>query len=241
MRFRSRSRLAPAGPDSLGEHRGLSYALYLPVGDPLGGIVILHGASSCKERHLDFARAARGAGFAAIAYDQRGHGASEGELGDRAIEDLGSVAELLPAGPLVLRGSSMGGYLALVGAEAVGAAAVIAICPASATQLRRGIDDPAISFAVDRPAIERFLDEHPLQAAVATLRVPLLLMHASGDERVPVEQSSALLDAAGSPVKRLIAVPGGHHGSVQHDAELQAVSLRFVTRALAGDRSSARG
>jgi hypothetical protein len=32
------------------------------------GIVILHGAGSCKESHHDFARAAIAAGFAAIAY-----------------------------------------------------------------------------------------------------------------------------------------------------------------------------
>jgi hypothetical protein len=29
-------------------------------------------------------------------------------------------------------------------------------------------------------------------------------------------------------------VPGGHHRSVQHDRELQAVSLRFIERVLAG-------
>ena len=30
----------------------------------------------------------------------------------------------------------------------------------------------------------------------------------------------------------LIVVPGGHHRSIQHDAELQAVSMRFIDRAL---------
>jgi hypothetical protein len=29
-------------------------------------------------------------------------------------------------------------------------------------------------------------------------------------------------------------LPGGHHRSIQHDLELQAESLRFVERALAG-------
>jgi hypothetical protein len=33
-------------------------------------------------------------------------------------------------------------------------------------------------------------------------------------------------------MSRLITLPGGHHRSVQHDRELQAVSLRFVERAL---------
>ena len=43
-------------------------------------------------------------------------------------------------------------------------------------------------------------------------------MHAEGDEQVPVELSRALHAAA--PGSRLIAVPGGHHRSIQHDAEL---------------------
>jgi len=40
---------------------------------------------------------------------------------------------------------------------------------------------------------------------------------------------------AAAPLKRLILVPGGHHRSIQHDAELQAESLRFVRRAFAAD------
>jgi hypothetical protein len=34
------------------------------------------------------------------------------------------------------------------------------------------------------------------------------------------------------PPSRLITVPGGHHRSIQHDEELQAVSLKFIVRAL---------
>jgi hypothetical protein len=34
------------------------------------------------------------------------------------------------------------------------------------------------------------------------------------------------------PDSRLIVVPAGHHRSIQHDSELQAVSLRFLQRAL---------
>jgi hypothetical protein len=42
-----------------------------------------------------------------------------------------------------------------------------------------------------------------------------------------------------APGSRLIVVPGGHHRSIQHDQELQAVSLRFIERALgAGGRRS---
>ena len=53
-----------------------------------------------------------------------------------------------------------------------------------------------------------------------------------GDEQVPVEHSRELAERTSNPHSRLIAVPGGHHRSVQHDAELQAISLRWLARVL---------
>ena len=49
----------PAPPAELGELDGLAYSLWLPDADPWAGVVILHGAGSCKESHHDYARAAR--------------------------------------------------------------------------------------------------------------------------------------------------------------------------------------
>ena len=115
---------------------GLAYELVLPEGEPRGGVVILHGAGSCKENHRDFARACAGAGLAALVFDQRGHGASEGALDGRALDDVATMAALLPAGvPVFLRGSSMGGFVALAAARRTGAAGVVAICPAGGEML----------------------------------------------------------------------------------------------------------
>jgi pimeloyl-ACP methyl ester carboxylesterase len=72
-----------------------------------------------------------------------------------------------------------------------------------------------------------------LYEAVSELSAPLLLLHASGDEQVPVEFSQELSRHFRSGESRLIVVPGGHHRSVQHDPELQAVSVKFLLRALA--------
>lgn len=232
----------PEPPAEVGVHDGLAYTLWLPAQEPLGGIVIIHGAGSAKESHHDFARAARGAGFAALAYDQRGHGSSAGALDGRLVDDVASAASLLPRGPLALRGSSLGGYVALVAAAAVGASAVIAICPASAEGLLRGLRRDAFGFPVDAPALERFVEAHDARRAVAELEVPLMLLHAEGDERVPAEHSRELHRAAvRSPRRRLVVVPGGHHRSVQHDDELQGEALRFLARALAGGPRSRAG
>ena len=214
---------------------GLAYALFLPPGRPLGGVVVLHGAGSRKESHYDYARCCRARGLAAIAVDQRGHGDSEGDLDERAASDVAVMATLLRergAPRIGLRGSSMGGYLALVAAAAAGADAVVAICPASAAGLRRGLATGRLGFRAGRPALDAFLAANDAMAAARALGVPLLLLHADGDEQVPVEHSRELHAAADA--SRLVVVPGGHHRSIQHDAELQDLSVRFLLRALTG-------
>jgi alpha-beta hydrolase superfamily lysophospholipase len=220
----------PAGPAATGDADGLAYTLWLPEGDPWGRLVILHGAGSCKESHHDFARAAREAGLAAACFDMRGHGGSAGALDGRAILDVGTIAALLPEGPLFLRGSSMGGYLALAAGFHLAADAVVAICPASNEMLLRGLAQGAFEFRADRDALDALLAENSLAEIAPRLEAPVLLLHAEGDERVPVTHSRALAESFAHAASRLVEVPGGHHRSVQHDAELQGVALRWLRR-----------
>lgn len=226
-----------AAPEAAGTVDGLAYVLHRPD-DAAGGVVVLHGAGSCKENHLDYARACREHGLAAVVFDQRGHGASEGRLDERVVSDVATVAGLLDGLPVALRGSSMGGWLALAAARVVGAAAVVAICPASSEGLARGLREGRLGFAADAAAAQRAVAAQDLPAAAAALGERLLLLHAEGDEVVPVEHSRALHAAA--PGSRLVVVPGGHHRSVQHDPELQALSLRFLARRLRSRRASGR-
>jgi len=188
--------------------------------------VILHGAGSRKENHLDFAWLCASAGLAAITFDQRGHGASEGALGAGALDDVAAIATLLAPGPVFLRGSSMGGAVALAAAARTGARAVVAICPAGPALLVAGLRAGLHGFRADIPALETLLGAIDLGAAARGLGPDLLLLHAEGDERVPVAHSAALHEhAAGSSFTR---VPGGDHGSVPHDPALQAQSLAFL-------------
>jgi len=219
-------------PPELASVDGLAYARFRVDGAAprRGGVVVLHGAGSCKESHFDFARMCRAAGIEAIAFDQRGHGDSDGALGAGAVEDVARIAALLPPGPVALRGSSMGGFMALVAGARLDAAAVVAICPAGSDQLRRGLRDEQFDFRADAAGLDALLEVADERTAAAALGARLLLLHAEGDERVPVAGSRELHAlAAGS---RLVTVPGGHHRSVQHDGELQALALRFIERAL---------
>jgi alpha-beta hydrolase superfamily lysophospholipase len=199
--------------------------------------VVLHGASSAKESHFDFARTAVAHDMVALAFDQRGHGRSEGELGAGAVDDVLAMCALVraQAPALALRGSSMGGFMAIQAAAADGDVdAVVAICPSPEDFLLRGLRADRFEFRADRAGIEPWLEQADLRAAAASLapRTALLLMHAQGDEQVPYTISQELFEAAGEP-KRLLLIPGGHHRSIQHDLELQTEALRYVERALA--------
>lgn len=221
--------MSVAEPDEAGTHDGLAYALYR--GEPgAGGVVILHGAGSSKESHLDFARACQAHGLSALAFDQRGHGATGGRLDTRMVDDVARIASLLGDEAIGLRGSSMGGWLALAAAESVDARAVVAICPAPGEGMVRSVRSGRFELDADVEGVVEAIEAHDADAAAARLGERLLLLHAEGDEVVPVERSQALHAAA--PGSRLVAVPGGHHRSVQHDPELQALTLRFLRKRL---------
>ena len=129
----------PQQPDERGIHEGRPYWLWLPTSEPpWPAMVILHGAGSAKENHADFARLCAASGWAALSYDQRGHGESEDLMAPAAVNDVGRMAAMLAAreeiegGHVCVRGSSMGGFLAIHAAAVSDAiAGVIAICPAT--------------------------------------------------------------------------------------------------------------
>jgi uncharacterized protein len=229
----------PARP-LIGMHDGLSYALFVPEGEPVGGVVICHGAGSAKESHFDFARTARDRGLAALAYDARGHGRSEGALGPGLVGDALAMCDLMRehAPAVALRGSSLGGFTAIMAAAASHGSvrAVAALCPAPGDLLARALrsEEREIEFRADAERLEPWLASVSLVDAAASLGaagVALLLMHARGDEQVPYTVSEELFAAASEP-KRLLLVPGGHHRSLQHDVEMQNEALRFLERAL---------
>jgi alpha-beta hydrolase superfamily lysophospholipase len=235
----------------MGSLDGIAYELFLPMRDDPGpSVLIFHGAGSQKENHADFARRAAGHGFVAMTFDNRGHGASEGELGPGVIADVQRLLAFFAARPevdearIAVRGSSMGGLLAIhAAAVSDRVAAVVAICPAGEHMvlddiraLARGVrPSPASALAsmrIDASAMAAWLEEHDVRDAVQLLGPkPLLLVHARGDEVVPFTFSEELYDLAGEP-KRMLLLDGGHHRSVQHDPEIQGETLRWLEKSM---------
>jgi len=89
--------------------------------EPRGRVLLLHGLGEHSGRYEAVAGAIRAAGFDVFAFDQRGHGGSDGPRGDTPhaeawLEDVAVAIDALrtaPANlPLILLGHSLGGLVA---------------------------------------------------------------------------------------------------------------------------------
>lgn len=191
------------------------------------GVVVLHGFGSRKENHLDFAERLSDAGMWALVPDLRGHGETGGAMDEGMIGDVLACLdhlESLGAGPLGLRGSSMGGFLSLVAAPMhpqVGA--LVAICPARPEPLARRLE-------ADWPLAHSL--EH---AAWRDDGIARGFWHARGDEVVPWTNTVGLHARTPQPTHLRITM-GGSHRSLQHDPSVQADTVAFLTGHLAADQ-----
>jgi uncharacterized protein len=227
----------------MGVHEERPYMLWLPeTPPPWRAMVIVHGAGSRKENHGDFGRACAASGWAALAYDQRGHGESDDPMSPEALPDVIRMARFMAAidgvdrSSVCVRGSSMGGFMAIQAAATSDAVAgTIAICPAGAQHLMRGLQNEELGMRIDPDEVSTlaaWLAEHDLRQAVELMgSKPLLLIHARGDGQIPADWSEELHARAAEP-RKLILLPGGHHRSAQHDAELHGIALRWLDRSL---------
>src|SRR5215216_4555534 len=184
-------RSSPQRPDREGRHDGLAYSLWLPDSAdgsaPAPGVVVVHGASSRKENHADFARLATANGWAALTFDLPGHGESDREFSGAAVDDVIAMVDLLADEPgvdarrIALRGSSLGGFLAICAAAArLEIAGVIAICPPSEDHLASGLRQGRFEMRIGDPVdLEGWLAAQDIGDAVERIAGrPLILMHA---------------------------------------------------------------
>lgn len=216
-------------------------------------LILCHGFGSCKENHAAFAALAAEQGWAVFSFDFRGHGASEGCVDSRTINDIGAALAWLEGqagidrARIALRGVSMGGYFAIHAAgQWERLAGCVAINPpdeAALSALIRDARNPATPIGRWRqegPDFPRvmgcdlgcWLEAADLRSAVARLTPrPLLLIHCTGDERVPLGISEELYAVAGEP-KALWSLEGGDHCFASRDPQVGARALDWLAAAL---------
>lgn len=223
----------------------LAAHLYLPEGPRprrVPAVVVCHGFGSRKENHADFAAFLAAHGLAALVFDFRGHGASEGLLDGDALHDVAAALAYLRERPdvdaarLAVRGSSMGGRYAIhAGANFPELKAVVALCPgpqerlyAALTEAREELNAAPLGVRLHIPSLLEHLKTHDIFHAVGRISPrALLLVHAQADELIPYHYSQRLYELAGEP-RRLLLVPGGSHTSAQHDPQVHRLVVEWL-------------
>lgn len=213
----------------------LAARLELPDGEPRAYALFAHCFTCSKDLRAarEISRALAAGGFGVLRFDFTGLGESEGDFAESDfssnVSDLVAAADFLRAereAPRLLVGHSLGGAAAIVAAGRVSEARAVAAigAPSEAAHVREtllrenpdleGSDEAEVELAGRRFRIRRELledlERQNVEAAVAGLDRPLLLLHAPGDEIVGIEHAERLLAAARQP-KSLIALDGADH------------------------------
>ncbi len=175
-------------------------------------------------------------GQAMLRFDYSGHGVSGGRFEDGTIgrwtDDALAVIDRLTEGPLVLVGSSMGGWIALLAALArpdrVAALIGIAAAPdftetlmwqamsfeQRATLMRDGVlprpSEYGEPYPITRALIEDGRSRLLLHASIA-LDCPVRLLHGQDDPDVPWEMALRIAEQLTSQDVQVILVKDGDH------------------------------
>jgi len=193
-------------------------------------VVLLHGYGGNQDEVLPLANQLHEAGFTVFTYDQRGCGASTGEItfGAREQDDLISVVDYLSSRPDVERlgvfGFSMGGATAIMAAareprlKAVVAdsawADVRAWLQPSVKDSFLHPRDPFTALSLKLAERRTGIDLDELRPADVVARIsprPILLIHGRADEVVGASEAERNHGAAQEP-KKLVLVSGARHG-----------------------------
>ncbi|MEM0896403.1 MAG: alpha/beta fold hydrolase [Verrucomicrobiota bacterium] len=217
----------------------LDYAFHEGGSGASALVIIGHGVTGNKDRPWDIAlsEALSAAGFHALRFSFAGNGDSEGEFHDSTItKEVGDLGAVIDAATdagysnIVYAGHSMGGAVGvlrtstddriqyLISLAGMVHTAKFAEVEFGEETLDQGFmwedeDCPLSStFVKDMNSIGSVLDK------ASSIEVPWLLIHGTGDDVVPIEESREIFAAANEP-KEFIELPDVDH--VFNDAGLQ--------------------
>jgi pimeloyl-ACP methyl ester carboxylesterase len=211
-------------------------------GSELVGIYVHGFRSDCNgEKALAFARHAHARGWSWLRFDMRGHGLSDGELGEQNISkglaDLLAVFEYTQGRPVLLMASSMGGWLSLLASlrDPARVRGMVLIAPAFNFVQERFATLPAhVLSAWRRDGSMSFPDDYGNElysVAFSTLAdaeqydvlnrpvelgMPVHIVHGEKDAIVPLAIVNRFIDNVRANRLILDVVPGGDHRLTDH-------------------------
>lgn len=219
--------------------------------------VYVHGfRSDCDgAKSLALARHAQQQGYAWLRFDLGGHGASAGRFGDfrlsHLLADLNAALAALPQRRIVLVGSSMGAWLAVLAARQwpQRIAALVLLAPGF-NFLQRLF--AAMTLAAQRQwqsaGIHRFAshydantyelefaavadaDAHDVLSEPVDLPCPVHIIHGEQDEVVPIAISENFFAKLRAPHRKFTRVPAGDHRLTDAEATILAAVDRLWPR-----------
>ena len=213
-------------------------------------IVFLPGYASDMEgtKALEIDHFAHIAGLGCVRFDYSGTGLSGGSFADgtldRWLAETLAVIDLLVDGPILLVGSSMGGWLALQAAlqrpDRIAALVGIAAAPdftdwGYTAEQRQSLLDTARFEVIDPAGGTPMVTHAKFVASGAAMRMlhnpiaiscPVRLIHGDQDEQVPVGVPFKLLDSIHSGDVQLTLIKWGKH-RLSEPHEIEAI-LRTI-------------
>lgn len=241
---------------------GLAARLDMPNG-PVRAYALFAHCFTCSKDFLATRRISAElarAGIAVLRFDFTGLGASEGEFASTNfssnLADLLSAADYLRRhheAPQILIGHSLGGAAMLAVAKDVPEArAVVTIAaPADATHVIENfrahlgeieaqgeaeVDLSGRKFRIKRQFLED-IEATRLLAAVRAMRKPLLILHSPLDDKVGIDNASAIFAAAKHPKSFVSLDRADHLLTAEKDAEYAGqVIAGWASRYIPADR-----
>lgn len=190
---------------------------FLPVtkGQSVKGTVVFsHGNAGAIGHHLGFVDWLPRNGYQLLMYDYRGFGRSDGTPSREGLI-LDAEAAFAYA---VARKDVQGGKIYSLGHSLGGAKSIVALTRKKVSGLRAVMTDGTFASYEEMAEImagnfgkNLVSDEFAPREAVAKLPAPLLIVHGTADEVVPLSQGKSLF-AAARERKTFFEVKGGTHG-----------------------------
>ena len=208
-------------------------ALHFMQDKPRGLVFFIHGNAGNLETWTTNVEFYRQVDFDLFIFDFRGYGKSTGRIGSEAQLEADvraaydAIAPRYAGVPIVIYGRSLGTALATRLAVDTDPALLVLVTPyTSLADIARRL----------YPWAPSLLLKYPLRtdAAIGSVRAPILLIHGTRDALIPFDQSTRLLALARAPAQ-LVTVEGASHNDV-HEFPLYLRTLEARPRDLAGPR-----
>jgi fermentation-respiration switch protein FrsA (DUF1100 family) len=217
-------------------------AWFVPVQNARGAVLFCHGNGGNMSHRIETLRQFADLGLDAFIFDYRGYGGSEGAPDEEGTYRDAAAAwrhlietRGLPPERSVIAGRSLGGAIAAqLAAEQAPAALVIDSAFASIAAMGRR-QYPWLPVRL----LSRI--EYDARAHVRRVRCPVLVLHSTDDELIPIEDGRAVWEAAPHP-KQFVALRGAHGQAHVVDADRYIGALdAFLSQHLASRRQPADG